>query len=189
MKKKFEKKAVKSFTVDERVYTWLVERLKEADIGISVSSIIDGYLKYLYQGLREVVNFIERKKIKIPLSFVIYKYMDDRTLFYQYDWEAIEKADLDGYFRKEIDKDVAEFVNEAVDEFKKAHKKRWKIDKKINEIDRSSPFSSLSKEEESSFYTREQKAELWAMAERIENIKEEKAKSLKKKKLKRNEKI
>ncbi|MFA4829535.1 MAG: hypothetical protein WC855_12540 [Thermodesulfovibrionales bacterium] len=133
-------KAVKSFTVDEQVYIWLVEKLKEADIGIGVSSLLDGYLKYLYQGLREIFNYMEKKKINLPASFVVSRYIEEQAFFHKYDWGAIEKVDKHGDFRKEMDKEVASYVTDLLAEFKEKHKGRWQkksIDVEISKIDRS----------------------------------------------------
>jgi len=134
-----DKKVVRSFTVDEEVYSWLVEKLKEANIGIGVSSLLDGYLKYLYQGLKEIFAYIEKNKINIPSSYVVYKYMDDQAFFYQYDWEAIKNADKHGDFRKEIDREISGYVNELLEELKEKHKGRWTkqvLDRDIAKLNR-----------------------------------------------------
>lgn len=133
-------KVVKSFTVDEGVYNWLVEKLKEADIGVGVSTILDGSLKYIYQGLKETLNYIEKKKINIPLSFVVSRYLEDQAFFYRYDWEAIEKVDKHGDYRKELDEEIASYVNELLEEFKIKHKGRWQkkpLNVEISKLDRS----------------------------------------------------
>lgn len=132
-------KAVKSFTVDEEVYNWLVEKLKEADIGIGVSSILDGYLKYLYQGLKEIFNYMDKKKINLPASFVVSRYIEDQAFFYKYDWEAIEKVDKHGDFRKEVNEEIASYVSGLLTEFKERHKGRWQkknIETSITRLDR-----------------------------------------------------
>lgn len=133
------KKVIKTFTVDEEVYNWLVEMLRQADIGFGVSSLLDGYLKYLYQGLREIFNYLKKNKIEIPLSYVVHRYIDDHALFFQYDWEALEKLDKSGKSRREIDQEIEWYVNDLIEDFKKKHKGRWikkTIKTEIPKVDR-----------------------------------------------------
>lgn len=133
-------KVIKSFTVDEEVYSWLVGKLKEADIGIGVSTILDGSLKYIYQGLKEILNYMGKKKINIPLSFVVSRYLEDQAFFYRYDWEAIEKVDKHGDYRKKLDGEIEGYVNELLDEFKEKHKGRWQkksLNVEISKLNRS----------------------------------------------------
>jgi len=135
------KKVTKTFTVDEGVYDWLVAKLKQADIGIGVSNLLDGYLKYIYQDLREVLNYIEKNNIGLPLSYVVHKVLDDHTLFYMVDWEAVEKLEKqkEKDFKKKIDDEVRMYVEGLREDYEQKHKKKWwkKPFSQITKVDRS----------------------------------------------------
>lgn len=121
------KKAVKTFTVDEGVYNWLVETLKNADVGIGVSNLLDGYLKYIYQGLKEILYYVEKNKIDIPPAFVIHKFLHDNTLSYMYDWEAIEKMEKRKCeeYKKMMDEEARSYVMDLVQEYEEKHRRKW----------------------------------------------------------------
>jgi hypothetical protein len=129
-----QKKVVKTFTVDEGVYNWLVEIMKKADIGIGVSNLLDGYLKYIYQGLREVLYYIEKNKIDLPTSYVVHRFLDDHTLFFMYDWEFIEKLEKGKKedFKKMVDDETRIYVDGLIEDYEKKYKRKWK--KPLKEI-------------------------------------------------------
>ena len=135
------KKVTKTFTVDEGVYNWLVEKMKQADIGIGVSNLLDGYLKYIYQILREVLNYIEKNKIDLPLSYIVHKVLDDNTLFYSVDWEAVEKLEKkkEKDFKQLHDDEIRMYVEGLREEYEQKHQKKWwkKSFGQIIKVDRS----------------------------------------------------
>ena len=115
--------------------------MKQADIGIGVSNLLDGYLKYIYQDLREVLNYIEKNKIDLPLSYVVHKVLDDHTLFYMVDWEAVEKLEKqkEKDFKKQVDDEVRMYVEGLREDYEQKHKRKWwkKPFRQITKVDRS----------------------------------------------------
>jgi len=135
------KKVTKTFTVDEGVYNWLVEKMKQADIGIGVSNLLDGYLKYIYQNLSEILKYMEKNKIDLPLSYVVHKVLDDHTLFYMVDWDAVERLEKQKAknFKEEFDDDIRIYVEDLIKDYDQKHKRKWwkKPLKEILRVDRS----------------------------------------------------
>jgi len=126
MKKK-PNKAVKTFTVDEGVYDWVIATLKRADIGVSVSTLLDGYLKYIYQALKEVLTYIEKNKIDLPMPYIVHKVLDECAITFKYNWEVIERLDKEkgGMFEQDIDDELKRYVADLVEEYEEEKKRQW----------------------------------------------------------------
>ena len=135
------KKVTKTFTCDEGVYDWLVAKLKQAEIGIGVSNLLDGYLKYIYQDLKEVLNYIEKNNIGLPLSYVVHKVLDNHTVFYMVDWEAVEHLPKreEKEFKKLHDNEVRMYVEGLREDYEQRHKRKWLelSSMEISQVDRS----------------------------------------------------
>lgn len=126
-----QKKVVKTFTVDEGVYDWLVETLKKADIGIGVSNLLDAHLKYISQGLRGVLSYIEKNKIDLPKSYVIRRFLDDQALFFETDWDAVEKLGKEkaSDYKKQKEDDTRAYVDELIGDYEKKFQKKRVINR------------------------------------------------------------
>lgn len=122
------KKVVKTFNVDADAYNWLVEKFKEAGFGVSVSAIVDGYLRYIYNGLRNVLAYMEIKKIDMPVSYVIHRYLLE-NVFYIIDYfEVPEKGRKEKDVRSFIEYSLEVKINRWLDDYQ-SHAKLERLDK------------------------------------------------------------
>lgn len=75
-------KQVKSFSVDGEIYEWLIMTLKEAGGGdLSISSLINDYLAYLYYELKIILDYYDNKGIVVDRSWVVNEIIRESYLF------------------------------------------------------------------------------------------------------------
>lgn len=123
----------RNFTVDGDINDWLIEKLSGA--GVSLSSLVDGYLGYLHYELKEILDYCDREKIDIDRSWLISASIE-RIKDMPPNWDVINK--LSEEVRKDFEKDVelglkweVERLIEEYEEEKKEILKSFKRRKKI----------------------------------------------------------
>lgn len=81
-KPKSKPKEVKSFSVNGEIYEWLVKTLKEAGgSDLSISSLINDYLGYLYYELKIILDYYDNKGIAVDRSWIIDEIIRESYLF------------------------------------------------------------------------------------------------------------
>ena len=69
-------KKIKSFNLDDRVYNGLMEFLENSGTQVTLSALVDGFLRKLYVYLLEAEGVIKKANSDLPLSRVVYDSMD-----------------------------------------------------------------------------------------------------------------
>lgn len=78
MKKTKQLKQVKAFSVDGEIYTFVVERLKEAgETNFTVSSLVNDYLGYLHYWISSILAVYEKRKFDIDRAWAINEIIKD----------------------------------------------------------------------------------------------------------------
>jgi len=65
-------KKIKSFNLGETIYKDLTKLLEDTGVQVSLSVLVDDFLRKLYVYLIEAEGFIKKRKSALPLSQVIY---------------------------------------------------------------------------------------------------------------------
>jgi len=110
-------KKVKSFNIDDKIYKNLVELFEESGTQISLSVLVDEFLRKLYVYVIEADGVIKRQKSDLPLSQIVYdcrqiEYFreankkDIRVLNLIWSHEASQRGmSLDEYLHEYVSKD------------------------------------------------------------------------------------
>ncbi|MFQ5586204.1 MAG: hypothetical protein ACE5GF_05205 [Thermodesulfobacteriota bacterium] len=107
-----KKKKVKSFTVDGEVYAQLMNKLKEAKSGLSVSSLVDDYLGYLLNELKAMLDYYDSHNIEINRSWVINRVLEEARL-HPPKWDIISLSSaMAGLMEQDVEEEALYLLEE-----------------------------------------------------------------------------
>lgn len=118
MKKAKSPKQVKSFSVDGKVYDWLVNKINTSGSPISISELLNDYLGYLYYELRSILDYYEEQKIQVDVPWIINKVIQESKFFPPKLDILYADPDMKRHMESEIHSKAMEFLETYQDEQK-----------------------------------------------------------------------